>query len=157
MENQTPDTGGLYLDQLVSTGKPSLAHLTVVDGLVRDFVAGVLALKSGFVAGHPDAKYPLLEIEKRARHLGDAFLGRDPAYDAQPYNNISRLGAQLRYLFPKETAHYEDAGAALFMWLANQTLNAAKAQNEGTPEPEVQKRLGAVVDDVISRLLGASA
>ena len=63
MLSKTYETGGLRVDKLVNTGKPSLAHFTVVNGLVRDFMADLLALKSGFDSGNPDAKYPLLEID----------------------------------------------------------------------------------------------
>jgi len=118
--NESPG-GDISLVDLVSTGKPSLAHLHVVDKLVRDFTASVLLVKSGFQQGKAEAKDPLAVIEAQAREAGDIIMGRNPAYDAQQWNSPARLGNTLRVLLPNEVKHYGDPGAALFMWLANQT------------------------------------
>lgn len=149
---------GLYLDQLVSTGKPSLARLDIVDRCVRHFVGEVLELHSGFLqsSGSPaDSARALAGLEGIARQLGDVFLGRDARFDAQPFNTPARLGSVLKVLVPEETVHYGDPGAALFMWLANQTLLAARLQGTGKlSEAQARERLDGVVRDVVARLLG---
>lgn len=151
--NESPG-GSISLGDLVSTGKPSLAHLSVVDKLVRDFSASVLLVKSGFQRGLSEAKNPLVVIEAQAREAGDIIMGRNPDYDAQPWNNPARLGNVIRVLLPNEVKHYGDPGAALFMWLANQTLKAGAALDEGGSDEDAQARLGVVVEDVVARILG---
>lgn len=148
------EDGGLYLDRLIEGDRPSLAHYEVVWKLVREFSAAVLLVRTGFDLGSPAAKEPLAVIEEQARKCGDAIMGRSADFVAQEWNNEARLGAVIKVLLPNECRHYGDPGAALFMWLANQTLTAARAQNEGTPESEVQKRLAAICDDVTARILG---
>jgi hypothetical protein len=100
-----PGDGGLYLDDLVSTGKPSLGVLSVVSWLVRHFVQDVLKIRAAWHAGEPGARDPLASIEVEARQLGDIFLGRDARFDAQPWNTDNRLGMVMRVLFPEETKH----------------------------------------------------
>ena len=112
---------------VVDTGKPSLAHLSVVDKLVRDFVGSVLVVKSTFDMGKEHAREPLSLIEGRAKEAGDIILGRNDAYDAQEWNHQYRLGARIKGLLPNECVHYGDPGKALFMWLAAQVLRASVA------------------------------
>ncbi|NYT60623.1 hypothetical protein H0A65_17035 [Alcaligenaceae bacterium] len=84
-DNYNKSKGGdISLDDLVSTGKPPLAHLGVVDKLVRDFAAKVLLVKTGFHQGLPSAKNPVDQLETLAKEMGDIILGRNPDYDAQP-------------------------------------------------------------------------
>jgi hypothetical protein len=152
-EQDTPG-GDLSLGDLHAGDAPSLARTDVVDKLVRDFVASVLLVKTGFQRGHESARNPLKVIEEQAQQLGDIVLGRNPQYVAQPWNHESRLGATLKVLLPSETKHYGDPGCALFMWLANQALKASAALDEGTTEEAVQKNLAAVVEDVVARVMG---
>jgi hypothetical protein len=123
--------------------------------LVRDYVAFVLRVKNDFDAGVDGARDPLTSIEAEARRMGNIVLGRHPSYGRQPWQNASKLGAQMKVLLPNETIHYGDPGCALFMWLANQALNATAALNEGSAEESVRARLDAVIDDVVARIVGA--
>lgn len=148
------EDSGLYLDRLVEGDKPSLAHFDVVSKLVREFSAAAILVKSGFDLGAPNAKNPLEIIEEQARKCGDIIMGRSPDYVAQEWNREARLGNVIKVLLPDECRHYQDPGMALFMWLANQTLNAVRAQNEGVSEEVAQKRLAAICDDVTARILG---
>ncbi|NPT60338.1 hypothetical protein [Paraburkholderia elongata] len=149
-----PGDGGLYLDDLVSTGKPSLGDLAVVSRLVRGFVKYVLDTRAAWHAGEAGVRYPLAIIEVEARQLGDIFLGRDARFDAQPWNTDRRLGMVLTVLLPDETKHYGDPGAALFMWLAAQTADAAEDIEQGGDEVDARGRLDRIVTDVTERLLG---
>lgn len=150
-ENQD---GGLYLDRLIEGDKPSLAHFDVVAKLVREFSAAVILVKSGFDLGAPSAAAPLDVIEEQASKCGDVIMGRSPDYVAQEWNREARLGSVIKVLLPDECRHYQDPGKALFMWLANQTLAAVRAQNEGVSEEVAQQRLAAICDDVTARILG---
>lgn len=150
---QFPPTG-LYLDDLVSAGKPSLGQFQIVDHLVRHYVKFILYLTADFKRGDARAKEPIPIIEEEARKLGAVFLGKDDRYDAQPWNNSSRLGALLRYQFQADTKHYGDPGMGAFMWLAGQVSAASQEQASGKPEAEVQKRLNACVEDFVAHLLG---
>jgi hypothetical protein len=78
--------------------------------LVREFVAFVLRVKNDFDAGLEGAGDPLSSMEAEARRLGDIVLGRNPSYGRQPWQNASRLSAQLKVLLPSETVHYGDPG-----------------------------------------------
>jgi hypothetical protein len=80
-------------------------------------------------------------------------MGRNPAYESSPWNSYYRLGSVFRVLLPNHTKHYGDPGAGAFMWLANQTLEASAALDAGQAEIEVQKRLGEVIEDFVSRLM----
>jgi hypothetical protein len=133
----------------------ALPGLHSAEKLVRDYVAFVLRVKNDFGAGLEAARDPLTSIEAEARRMGDVILGRDPSYGPQPWQNVSKLGAQLKVLLPKETKHYGDPGFALFMWLANQALKASTALDQGAAEESVRARLGSVVDDVVGRIVGA--
>ncbi len=146
--------GGLYLDDLVATGKPSLGQLAVVSRLVREFVQRVLETRAAWHKGEPGAKDPIAVYTEDARRMGDIFLGRDEQYDAQPWNTRRRLGNVLAVLLPQETEHYGDPGTALFMWLAAQAATAAAAIEQGQSEDVFRRKLDAVVDDVTQRLLG---
>lgn len=153
-ENPEFSPTGLYLDDLVSTGKPSLGVLLVVSHLVREFVKYVLDTRAAWHRGENDARDPLGRIEAEARLLGDIFLGRDDRFDAQPWNTPNRLGNVLKVMLPEETKHYGDPGAALFMWLALQALSAAEFIEQGGSEHQARQRLDPIVDDVTQRLLG---
>ena len=145
---------GLYLDDLVATGKPSLGQLQVVSWIVRHFVQDVLKRRAAFHAGEAGASDPLPSIEREARELGAIFLGKDPRFDAQPWNDPKRLGMTFAVLLPEETKHYGDSGTALFMWLAAQTAEAAAALEGGMAEADVRTELDGIVSDVTDRLLG---
>jgi len=149
-----PGAGGLSLDDLVSTGKPSLGDLAVVSRLVREFVKYVLDTRAAWHAGEPGARDPLAMIAAEGRLLGDIILGRDVRFDAQPWNTPRRLGMVLTVLLPEETKHYGDPGAALFMWLAAQAAEAAAFIEQGGDEVEARERLDRIVTDVTERLLG---
>jgi hypothetical protein len=145
---------GLYLDDLVSTGKPSLGVFPIVSRIVREYVKNVLEIRSAFNLGQGGADAPLVEIEAAARHWGNVFLGRDNRFDAQPWNTPNRLGMTLTMLFPEETKHYGDPGAAAFMWLAGQTLQASQFMEGGGSEDEARAKLEPVVEDFEQRLIG---
>jgi hypothetical protein len=154
-QDETESSGGdLSLGDLRNTGKPSLARLDVVDKLVRDFVASVLLVKSGFQQGDESAREPLKVIEEQARQMGDIIMGRNPHYDAQPWQSNSRLGNTIRVLIPNHAKKYGDPGCALFMWLANQALKASATLDEGTTEEAVRAKLAEVVEDVVARIMG---
>ena len=138
---------------VVDTGKPSLAHLSVVDKLVRDFVGSVLVVKSAFDSGK-GAREPLPLIEERAQEAGDIILGRNDAYDAQEWNAPYRLGARLKVEIPNECIHYGEPGKALFMWLAAQVLRASKAIKNGEVEERVHEQLGEVMDSAVALIMG---
>ncbi len=154
-DDYKPSPGGdIDLSQVVSTGKPSLADMSVVDKLVRDFAASVVMAKTGFQRGLEGARNPLAIIEERARDAGAVIMGRDDRFDAQPWNADNRLGNTIRVLLPNEVKHYGDTGTALFMWLANQVLKASASLDDGMDEAAVKGRLAPVLDDVVARILG---
>lgn len=134
-------------------GTPSLAHIDVVDKVVRDFVFAVLQFKTGFQQGLEQAKEPLVVIEDLARKAGDIIMGRDPAYESSPWNSSYRLGSIFRVLIPNHIKHYGDPGTGAFMWLANQAMQASSALDAGQAETEVQEKLGEVIEDFVSRLM----
>lgn len=146
--------GGLYLDDLVATGKPSLGQLAVVSGMVRAFIQRVLDIRAAWHAGDERARDPIALYTEDARRMGDVFMGRDARFDAQPWNSMRRLGITLRVLLPDEAEHYGDPGTGLFMWLATQASAAAAEIEGGQPEQELRAKLDAVADDVTQRLLG---
>lgn len=148
--------GTIYLDGLVAGDRPSLARFTDVSALVRQFAAGVFAVRVGFDAGHADAKEPLALIEKEARRCGAIILGEDTAvFDPQAWNTPRRLGVTLRALLPDESRHYGDSGTALFMWLANQLLHVSKAHTDGRlTERAAKQEIEALCNDVTGRILG---
>jgi hypothetical protein len=142
------------LDQMDTTHLPSLDDPAVVAALVRGFARNVLEVRAAWHAGAAGARDPLSAIEAEARLLGDIFLGRDDRYDARPWNTPNRLGMYFTVLLPVETRHYGDPGSALFMWLAAQVAEAARAlEQDPAAEAKVQARLDTIVADVIARLL----
>jgi hypothetical protein len=72
--------GGLYLDDLVSTGKPSLGDPEVGGGLVRTFLAGVVDRVAEVGAGHEDKGVAAMADQRACLAMAAIFLGRDPAY-----------------------------------------------------------------------------
>lgn len=134
--------------------KPSLADPAIVDALVRHFAKRVFDTRAAFHAGEPGAREPLILIEEDARRMGEIFLGRDPAYDATPWNTPNRLGMYFTVLFPEETKHYGGPGVALFMWLAAQLAEgAAMLERDASTEPTVKRRIDRIIEDVVARLL----
>jgi hypothetical protein len=142
------------LEDPVSTGKPSLSDPAIVDALVRHFAKRVFETQAAWQLGQPGAREPLALIEVDARRMGAIFLGRDPAYDATPWNTSNRLGMYFTVLLPTETKHFGDPGAALFMWLANQLVQGAAAiERDATVEHHIKIRLDITIRDLIARLL----
>jgi len=135
--------------------KPSLGSLPVVSRLVRDFVKRALDTRAAWHRGEPGATDPVSVLLEEARKMGNVFMGRDAAYDAQPWNSPRRLGYVIDALLPEETKHYGDPGAAMFMWLATQAIAAGAAIEQGQSETAARQRLNAIVHDVTQRLLGA--
>jgi hypothetical protein len=134
--------------------KPALGDPAIVDGLVRRFAKRVFDTRAAFHMGEPGAREPLVVIEEDARVFGEIFLGHNAAYDATPWNADDRLGMYLRVLFPEETLAYGGPGVVLFMWLAQQLAQGAKAlEDDPDSEAHVQRRLNHVIEDVVARLL----
>lgn len=150
---QFPDAG-LYLDDLVATGKPSLGDLHTVSWLVRNFAKFVLEKRADFHAGKAGAENPLPAIEQEAALMASIFQGYDRRFDAQPWNTPARVGNLCRVLKPEETKQYGDPVKGFFMWLAAQAIAAAQAIEGGEPEADVKPRIDALMDDVTERLLG---
>jgi hypothetical protein len=149
---QLPPTG-LYLDDLVATGKPSLGDLHTVSWLVRNFAKFCIGKYSDFRAGK-GPRDPMPEISAEAKLLGDIFQGRDDRFDAQPWNSPNRLGNVMRVLMPEETIAFGDPGTGFFMWVAAQTMSMTQSMNEGHPEADIKARMDEMMDDVTARLLG---
>jgi len=142
------------LEDPVSTGKPSLSDPAIVDALVRHFAKRVFDTRAAWQLGQPGARDPLALIEEDARQMGAIVLGRDPAYDATPWNCDNRLGMYFRVLLPEETKHYGCPGTALFMWPAAQlSKGAAALERDPAAEDSVKRRLDRIVVDVVARLL----
>ncbi|WP_162916222.1 hypothetical protein [Burkholderia sp. PAMC 26561] len=142
------------LEELVSTGKPSLSDPAIVDALVRHFAERVFETQAAWQLGRPGAREPLMLIEQDARRLGSIVRGHDSAYDATPWNSDDRLGMYFKILFPEKTRHYGDPGVALFMWLACQLMEgAATIERDPAAEDNVKRRLERIVVDVVARLL----
>ena len=154
MTEKTLPATGLYLDDLVSTGKPSLGDLHTVSWIVRHFAKFVFDRRAAFLAGEPGAEDPLPAIEAEARLLGDIILGRDDRFDAQPWNTPNRLGNVLKVLLPEEDEHYGDPGAALFMWVAYQLSEMSHVIEQGGSESETRTAIDDMLNDVTARLLG---
>lgn len=150
---QFPDAG-LYLDDLVATGKPSLGDLHTVSWLVRNFAKFVLERRADFHAGKAGAENPIPAIESEAELLGGIFQGKDERFDAQPWNTPARVGNLCRVLCPDETRQYGDPAKGFFMWTAAQVIASAQAIEGGSPEAEVKPKIDALMDDVTERLLG---
>lgn len=153
-ETKTFPDSGLYLDDLVATGKPSLGDAQVVSWLVRHFAKGVLDTRAGFMTGKADMKEPLAVIEREAREMAAIFQGHDERFDAQPWNTPARIGNLCRVLCPEETKQYGDPVAGLFMWIAGQTLALMMEIEETGDEASVKPRIDATLEDIIARLLG---
>jgi len=58
----------------------------------------------------------------------------------------------LKVPFPEESKHYGDPGAALFMWLTAQTVEASEFIERDGSETEAHERLDVIVQKVIARL-----
>lgn len=132
---------------------PSLANVSVLDKVVRNFVFEVFQVKIGFQQGLSEAKQPLAVIEELARKAGDIIMGRDPAYESSPWNASYRLGSIFRVLIPNHVKRYGDPGTGAFMWLANEVMQASAALDAGQAETQVQEKLGEVIQDFVSRLM----
>jgi len=150
---QFPDAG-LYLDDLIATGKPSLGDLHVVSWLVRHFAQAVLIKRAAFHAGEDGAHDPLPAIETEARQMAVAFQGHDDRFDAQPWNTPARIGNLFRVLCPDETRQYGDPVQGFFMWIAGQLLAMTMAIESGEPEADIKPKIDAMLDDATQRLLG---
>lgn len=134
--------------------KPSLGDPAVVDALVRQFAKRVFDTRAAFHMGKPGAREPLVVIEEDARVVGEIFIGHNAAHDATPWNADSRLSMYLQVLFPEETLAYGGPRVALFMWLAHQLAQGAKALEDGSDSAaDVQRRLHLFIEDVVARLL----
>jgi hypothetical protein len=130
---QLPPTG-LYLDDMVATGKPSLGDLHTVSWLVREFARFCIGKYSDFRAGKGD-RDPLPAITAEAALMGRIFQGGDERFDAQPWNT-------------------PDPGTGFFMWVAAQTMTLTQEMNDGTPEAQIKATMDDMMDDVTKRLLG---
>lgn len=150
---QFPDAG-LYPNDLVATGKPSLGDLHVVSWLVRHFAKTVLERRADFHAGIPGAENPLVPIEAEARSMAAVLQGHDERFDAQPWNTPARVGNLCRVLCPEETKQYGDPVVGFFMWIAGQTVQMMTDIEGGADEAEVKPQIDAMLDDATERLLG---
>jgi hypothetical protein len=151
---QFPDAG-IYLDDLVATGKPSLGDLHTVSWLVRNFGKFVLEKRSDFHAGKAGAENPLPAIEAEAALMGAIFQGQDERFDAQPWNTAARIGNLCRVLCPDETREYGDPVKGMFMWVASQTIAMMQAIEDGDKEAIIKPKIDAMYEDITARLLGA--
>jgi hypothetical protein len=149
---QLPPTG-LYLDDMVATGKPSLGDLHTVSWLVREFARFCIGKYSDFRAGKGD-RDPLPAITAEAALMGRIFQGGDERFDAQPWNTPNRIGSVFRVLTPDETIAFGDPGTGFFMWVAAQTMTLTQEMNDGTPEAQIKATMDDMMDDVTKRLLG---
>lgn len=150
---QFPDAG-LYLDDLVATGKPSLGDLHVVSWLVRNFAKYVLERRAAFHRGDAGAENPIPAIEAEAGILSAVFQGKDERFDSQPWNTPARVGNLCRVLCPEETKQYGDPVTGLFMWVAGQTIAIMTAIEGGADEAVMKPRFDQLYDDITDRLLG---
>lgn len=83
---------------------------------MREYAEDVLNVRAEFNLGQGGSDSPLNKIEAAAHHWGNVFLGRDNRFDVQQWNTPNQLGMTLTMLFPEETKHYGNPGAAAFMW-----------------------------------------
>lgn len=135
------------------SGKPSLGDYTTVDRLVTGFAHDVLNVRKDFHAGKPGGDKPLERIEELAQHYGDIFMGRNDAYQAQPWNNPIRLGSKIRVLLNGTSD--PDEGKSLFVWVASNVVRSSQAVEQGSMTDEAAgKKLREVLDGVVAMLLG---
>ncbi|MFM0165735.1 hypothetical protein PQR39_35565 [Paraburkholderia sediminicola] len=153
-ETKTFPESGIYLDDRVVTGKPSLGDAHTVSWLVRHFAKTVLDTRAGFMVGNEAMKDPLTAIEREAREMASIFQGHDERFDAQPWNVPARIGNLCRVLCPEETKQYGDPVAGLFMWVAGQVLGLMMEIEDGGDEAEIKPRIDAMLEDITARLLG---
>lgn len=89
-----PDTSADVLEYgLGTSGKPYLGDLTVAEGVVRGFLAGLLKVRSDVAAGKTvDANATIADAAAR---LQTTFFGTDQAFAAGPWFSEQHLGRAL--------------------------------------------------------------
>jgi hypothetical protein len=134
-------------------GRPSLGDYAVVERLVKGFAHDVINVRKDFHAGKPGGDKPVERIEALAQHYGDIFMGRNDAYQAQPWNNPVRLGSKIRVLLNGTSD--PDEGKSLFVWVASNVVRSSEAVESGSMTDEAAgKKLLEVLDGVVAMLLG---
>lgn len=126
-----------------------LGDPTVVNALVREFVAGVLNLRARWNETGED---PTAQIEAEARRCGDIVLGRDPSFTKQPYNARHRLGVVIGQAIDVKAG--DDPGYALFEFLAREALGCSISMESGEDPEKVGQALDKLIGRAINLVLG---
>lgn len=129
--------------ETVTQRRPSLVPDAEIERLVRQFAARVLFLRAAWHRGDDGAQNPLQGIEREAR-AASAVVALTP-----------HGRALFMYLLPDEVKAFGDPGAAMFMWIASQTVQMMQAIEDGEPEDAIKPKIDAMLTDIVARLTGA--
>jgi len=122
--------------------RPSTANPESIEALVRQFASRVLFLRAAWHRGDDGAQNPLQAIEREAR-------GASATIALTPHGR-----ALFMYLLPDEVKAFGDPGAAMFMWIASQTVQMMQAIEDGEPEDAIKPKIDAMLTDIVARLTG---
>ena len=128
--------------ETVATRRSSLLAEANVERLIRQFAARVLFLRAAWHRGDDGAQNPLQAIEREAR-AASATIALTP-----------HGRALFMYLLPDEVKAFGDPGAAMFMWIASQTVQMMQAIEDGEPEDAIKPKIDAMLTDIVARLTG---
>jgi len=134
--------------------RPSLGNPDVVIGLVRAFGAAVVDVRKRYNLDELTHDGALAAIDKLSGQYGDIAMGRDPAYEALPWNSPEQLGANIHKRLP-EANEDPDPGKALFLALARSLLDVAVAHEDGDmKDGEAQGHIEAAISSIANLIVG---
>lgn len=137
-------------------GKPSLADLGTVASLVRGFVDLTMGAYHDFQTDKTDRGTAMAAIKAEAKTLGDTIMGRSEAYHVNSWHSPARLGANIRAQQGVSFQATNDAGEAIFLWLAAQAITAAKDMDDGTAAEQAMPCLLDAIKSAVELIAGVN-
>lgn len=132
-----------------------LGSPTVVDHLLRDFMAGALSILAEFEDGRAgDEGAAEARVHELAKRYEAIFLGEDEGYVPMPWNSRRRLAIYLRAICPKVDG-MERSALAFFVAIASTVIANAIAVNKGLMvEADAKADMIIILNDATKALLG---
>ena len=139
---------------LPSGDRPYLGDPEVVLGLVRHFGTSVVDVRKRYNLDTLTADGAMKAVDDLTGEYGRIFMGRDPRYQALPWNSPEQLGQHIHTRLP-EAGDDPDPGKAAFLALARSLLDVAVEHENGRlGDADARAHVAAAVGSIADLLLG---
>lgn len=145
------------MDRQAGDEKPSLGVPSVVDGLVRDFMALVCELRGQFLENKITNDQSVQRLKDAGTEMQEVFYGRRPdEYIALPWNSPEQLGRYIINGFERaENCDETSAVFALFGLLFRETMYVVAGYEDDTfTEQQMRDHMDGIAERFTAILLG---